>query len=171
MSLPSTNVRETSPTHRAAPYGLPAPVVRLLARFHIDFPTDPRRTAPVSWVVATLLAIFASLGADALLVDIAGVLFPSTKGYVHFRFSDYGKLTVLGVIVACVAWPVVVRISSRPTWVFVRMAVLVSVVLLLPDVWILVQGQPAEAVATLMVMHLAIAVVTFEALVRLARPR
>lgn len=121
--------------------------------------------------MASVVAIFASLGADALLVNAAGVLFPSTKGYVHFRFADYGKLTVIGVIVACVAWPVVVRISSRPAWVFVRMAVIVTVVLLLPDVWILAQGQPAEAVATLMAMHLAIAVVTYQALVRLAPPR
>jgi len=48
-------------------------------------------------------------------------------------------------------------------------------VLLLPDVYLLKQGQPAKAVAVLMCMHLAIALVTYNALVRLApirrRPR
>ena len=48
------------------------------------------------------------------------------------------------------------------------MAVLVTLVLWLPDVYILVKGQPAKAVAVLFVMHLAIALVTYNALVRLA---
>jgi hypothetical protein len=42
------------------------------------------------------------------------------------------------------------------------------VVLLLPDVYILYRGQPADAVAVLMVMHLAIALVTYNLLVNLA---
>jgi hypothetical protein len=42
---------------------------------------------------------------------------------------------------------------------------------LLPDFYILYQGQPGEAVAVLMVMHLAIAVVTYNGLVRIAPPR
>jgi hypothetical protein len=48
------------------------------------------------------------------------------------------------------------------------LAILVTVVLLLPDVYILYRGQPADAVAVLMVMHLAIALVTYNLLVRLA---
>ena len=48
------------------------------------------------------------------------------------------------------------------------MAVLVTLVLWLPDVWILIKGQPANAVAILFVMHVAIALVTYNALVRLA---
>jgi hypothetical protein len=39
-------------------------------------------------------------------------VFPSTKGYGHFQFSDYAKLTIIGVIIACVAWPIVTRIYS-----------------------------------------------------------
>jgi hypothetical protein len=67
-----------------------------------------------------------------------------------------------------VAWPVVTRISSDPRWLFFRLAILVTVVLLLPDVYILYRGQPTDAVAVLMVMHLAIALVTYNLLVRLA---
>lgn len=88
-----------------------------------------------------------SLIADALLVVIGQAVFPSTRGYVHFQFPDYAKLTVIGVVIACVPWPVVTRVSSDPRWLFFRLAILVTVVLLLPDVYILYRGQPADAVA------------------------
>jgi hypothetical protein len=51
------------------------------------------------------------------------------------------------------------------------MAVAVTLVLWLPDIYILAHGQPPRAVAVLFVMHLAIAVVTYNCLVRLARIR
>ena len=98
-------------------------------------------------------------------------LIPGTKGYAHFQFADYAKLTVIGVIIACAAWPVTTRITSRPRWMFFRMAILVTLVLWLPDVYILVKGQPAKAVGFLFAMHLAIALVTYNALVRLAPVR
>jgi hypothetical protein len=134
----------------------------------IDF--HPRHAQPkMSRVaLATIAAIAGSLAADALLVVIGQALFPATKGYVHFQFSDYAKLTVIGVIIACVAWPVVTRISSDSRWLFFRMAIAVTVVLLLPDFYILHAGQPADAVAVLMLMHLAIALVTYNLLVHLA---
>ncbi|WP_152646113.1 DUF6069 family protein [Streptacidiphilus albus] len=122
-------------------------------------------------MLASLCAIVGSLAADALLVVIGEAVFPATEGYVHFQFADYSKLTVIGVVIACIAWPVTTRISSDPRWLFLRMAVLVTLVLLLPDVYIWAQGQSAQAVAVLMVMHIAIGVVTYEALVRLAPTR
>jgi hypothetical protein len=121
--------------------------------------------------IATVLSIGGSLLADALLVVIGTALFPATKGYVHFRFHDYAKLTVIGVIIACVAWPVVTRISSSPRWLFFRLAILVTLVLFAPDLWLLAKGQPPKAVGILMAMHLAIALVTYNLLVRLAAVR
>ena len=118
--------------------------------------------------MATLLAIAGSLAADAVLVTIGQAVFPSTKGYSHFQFPDYCKLTVIGVIIACVAWPVVTRVTSAPRWLFFRLAVLVTLVLWLPDLYLLAKGQSGEAVAVLMVMHVAIALVTYNLLVRLA---
>ncbi len=53
----------------------------------------------------------------------ASTVFPATAGYVHFQFSDYAKLTVVGVIVACAAWPIVSRLTSAPRWLFSRLAV------------------------------------------------
>jgi hypothetical protein len=122
-------------------------------------------------VAATGAALAGSLALDALLVALGTRLFPSTRGYVHFRFSDYGLLTVIGVLVACGAWPLTTRLSSAPRWLFLRVAVVVTLVLWLPDVWILSQGQPPRAVAVLIVMHLAIALCTYNLLVRLAPVR
>ncbi len=90
---------------------------------------------------------------------------------MHFRFSDYSKLTIIGVIIACAAWPVVARVTSDPRWVFFRLAILVTIVLLLPDLYIWVKGQPAHAVLFLVLMHLAIAVITYNLLVRVAPVR
>ena len=122
-------------------------------------------------LLALAVSIAGSLAADAILVVIGTTLFPSTKGYVHFQFSDYAKLTVIGVVIACLAWPVVTRISSAPRWLFFRLAVLVTLVLWLPDLYLLDLGQPGSAVAVLMVMHLAIALVTYNSLVHIARVR
>ena len=109
--------------------------------------------------------------ADAIVVVLGKLAFPSTQDYSHFQFRDYSKLTVIGVVVACVAWPIVTRISSAPRWLFFRLAILVTLVLLVPDLYILHQGQPAKAVIVLMVMHLAVALVTYNALVHLAPVR
>jgi hypothetical protein len=153
------------------PTQLPQPVDRLLRLFRVDFAPAHRQPSAVSVLAATVASVAGSLAVDALLVVIGQAVFPSTKGYVHFQFSDYSKLTVIGVVIACVAWPVVTRISSDPRWLFARMAVAVTLVLWLPDVYILVLGQPARAVAVLFVMHLAIAMVTYNCLVRIARTK
>ena len=75
-----------------------------MSLLRLDF-TPPHRPPSAGRVIlATLLSIAGSLLADAALVAIAIRVFPSTKGYVHFQFHDYGKLTVIGVVIACVAW-------------------------------------------------------------------
>jgi hypothetical protein len=54
---------------------------------------------------------------------------------------------------------------------FFRLAIAVTLVLLLPDLYIWHQGQPVQAVLVLMTMHLAIALVTYNLLVHLAPVR
>ncbi len=144
---------------------------QLASLARIDF--RPRLGQPRTsrLVLATIAAVAGSLAADALIVVIAQAAFPSTRGYAHFQFPDYAKLTVIGVIIACVAWPVVTRISSDPRWLFFRLAVLVTLVLWLPDIYLLYRGQSGEAVAFLFLMHLAIALVTYNLLVHLAPVR
>ena len=150
---------------------LPAPIDRALRLFRVDFAPAHRQPLTTSILLATAVAIGGSLAVDALLVTIGQAIFPSTRGYVHFQFHDYARLTVIGVVIACAAWPVVTRISSAPRWLFLRMAVAVTLVLWLPDVYILERGQPPRAVAVLFVMHLAIALVTYNCLVHIAGTR
>src|SRR5271168_937034 len=147
---------------------LPSSLAGPLNLIRVDFAPAHRPPSAVRMVAATVASLAGSLAADAILVVIGTAIIPATKGYVHFRFSDYAKLTIIGVLIACLAWPIVTRISSSPRWLFFRLAILVTLVLFAPDVWILQQGQPPRDVAILMCMHLAIAVVTYNALVRIA---
>lgn len=141
-----------------------------LKRFRVDFsPQYPPSMYAV--LVATVVAIGASLAFDAALVALGRSLFPRVRHYAHFAFSDYSKLTVIGIIIAAIGWPIVVRITSQPKWLYLRLAVIVSVVLLAPDVVIWVAGQPADGVLVLVWMHLAIAVVTYLAMITLAPVR
>jgi hypothetical protein len=144
---------------------------RLFTWARIDFNPDHR---PPEWwriALATVLSISLSLLADAALVAIGTRIFPATKGYAHFQFNDYAKLTVLGVLIACAAWPIVARICAAPRWLFFRLAIAVTLVLLLPDLYIWKQGQPGDAVVVLVAMHLAIALVTYNLLVHVAPVR
>jgi hypothetical protein len=151
------------------PTRLPPVLQRLLSLCHVDFSPAHRQPSIYRLAIATAVSVVASLLADAVLVAIATAVFPSTKGYGHFRFSDYGKLTVVGVVIACVAWPIITRISSTPKWLYLRLAILVTLVLWLPDLFILAKGQPPMAVAVLMVMHVAIALITYNCVVHLAK--
>lgn len=138
---------------------------------HLDFAPSHAQPSWTRVALATVVSLIGSLLADALAVVVFQAVFPGTKGYVHFQFADYSKLTIIGVIIACVAWPVTTRICSQPRWLFFRLAIAVTLVLFAPDFYILYLGQPGNAVAGLFVMHLAIALVTYNALVRLAPVR
>jgi hypothetical protein len=138
---------------------------------NIDFKPRHRQPPATALVIATAFALIGSLLSDVVLVTIGKSVFSGTKHYAHFQFSDYSRLTVIGVLVACGAWPFVARISSAPRWLFFRAAILVSAVLLLPDVYILATGQPVGGVFVLVLMHIAVAVVTYNALVHLAPVR
>jgi hypothetical protein len=149
-----------------------APLIeRLWTWARIDF--DPPHRPPVWWrlALATAVAVVGSLLADAALVAIGTHVFPATKGYSHFQFADYAKLTVIGVVIACAAWPVVARYSAEPRRLFFRLAILVTLVIFLPDVYIWWKGQLAQGVCVLLLMHVAIALVTYNALVHLAPVR
>ncbi len=147
---------------------LQAFTTRALGTARIDWSGRAPRPSFLAVTGATALALVGSLTSDALIVAIGTGLFPTISGYSHFRISDYAALTVVGVLLACSAWPVVTRIASAPRWLFFRLAVVTTLVLWLPDLYLLIRGQPARAVGVLMVMHLAVATVTYNALVRVA---
>ena len=171
MARSTDDIERIQGAHARASGPLPAFLREPASLVHLDFAPRDRRPSPLRVLLATVASVVGSLAADALIVAVGVALFPSTKGYVHFRFADYSKLTIIGVLIACAAWPITTRITSQPRWMFFRMAILVTFVLLLPDFWILYQGQPTTAVVILMVMHLAIAVVTYGLLVNIAPTR
>ena len=94
--------------------------------------------------------------------------FPGTAGYGHFRFNDYAKLTVIGVVIGAAGWPVLTHVSSAPRWLYGWLTVLISLALFLPDAWLLIRGQPLKEVAVLMVMHVGVAVVIYCSMVLIA---
>jgi hypothetical protein len=105
-----------------------------------------------------------------VLVLLAVRVFPATAGYAHFQFDDYAKLTTVGVLIGCVAWPVFCAVFVRARLMYLLAALVASVVLLAPDAWILLHGAPFDAVLVLVAMHIAVAAATCAALVLIAPP-
>ena len=65
-------------------------------------PAPALRQPPAARVVAAaIVSVAGSLAADAALVTIATAVSPSTRGYGHFLFHDYARLTVIGAVIAC----------------------------------------------------------------------
>ena len=77
-----------------------------------------------------------SLLADWLLVKLGTHVFPSTRGFVHFQFGDYAKLTIIGVVIACAGWPLVTTLTSQPRRLFFQAAIVITIVLFAPDAYI-----------------------------------
>ena len=117
-------------------------VHRAMEVARIDWSGHHPRPTTFALAVATITSVVGSLAADVLLVFVGTSVFPASVGYAHFRFSDYATLTVIAIAVTLVLW--------------------------LPDLYLFSRNQPFRAVAVLMVMHLAIAVVTYNMLVRIA---
>lgn len=128
---------------------------------------------PALWrvLLATAAAAVLSVAACALVARATVLMQPTLAGYAHFAFTDYAKLTVIGVVAAGIAWPVAAALWSRARTPLLVGAALVLVVSFAPDVWIWLHGQPGFAVAALAVMHVAVVVVTVAALVLIAPQR
>jgi hypothetical protein len=123
-------------------------------------------------VAAGLAAAAVSLAADRILATIGRAAFTVPASFGTFAFGTYALLTVLGAAGAAVTWAAVARLSARPKWLLTRLAALVTALVLIPDFLLLgTPGNPAGPVAILMLMHLAIAVITYTALTELAPVR
>jgi hypothetical protein len=138
---------------------------------NLDLPMGRAQPSAWRWVVATIVAVGLSLAACVGLAALGVTVFPSTAGYAHFQFSDYSRLTIAGVLAACVAWPLVTLLSTRARWLFFWVALVVTVGSLAPDAWIIHLGEPVNAVGVLMAMHLALGLITYPALVFIAPQR
>jgi hypothetical protein len=149
----------------------PRLIDRVLVRARVDLRPSSAPPSLARLSAVTLLCVICSLGVDAGVIRLGGEWFPAIRGYSHFRPYDYGTLTVIGVLAACTSWPMAVRVSSEPRSFFCRLAVVVTALLLVPDVWLLLAHGPVRAVLVLMAMHLSIALITYNLLVRVAPAR
>lgn len=144
--------------------------LRVLRAAQIDLrPGSPPSNVRLS--IATLASLVLSLVLCALAVHVAASASPGTRHFSHFRAADYGSLTVVGVLTASGAWAVLVRVSSAAHRNFLRLVVVSMLVLWIPDAVLFALGEAATGVVTLMVMHLLVAVVTYNLLVRVAPQR
>jgi hypothetical protein len=150
---------------------IPARTRRLAALIRADLPG--RRGTPHAsrFVIAAVAAVLLSLLACAAVAAVTIALVPSVGGYEHLRFHDWAKLTVVGIVLASLGWPLAGALWSRARVPFLILTALVTVVSFAPDLWIWRQGQPTAGVLALLVMHVAVAVVTYPALVLIAPRR
>jgi hypothetical protein len=135
-------------------------------------PAAPAHRPPSAGRVglATVLSIGGSLLITALLVSVGSALSSSATGYAYFQFSYFAKVTVIGVVIACAAWPIVTRISSAPRWLFLRLAIIATLVVCAPDLWLLARNR-ADSVTVVLTMRLAVALFTYNVLVRVSPVR
>jgi hypothetical protein len=119
-------------------------------------------------IIAALVAVAGSLVVCRLLVLAAVTLSPSLSAYAHFAFADYAKLTIIGVLVSCLAWPLVTLVTSQGRQLLLYLALIVTLASFIPDAWVLYQGQPAAAVGFLALMHIGLLCVTYPALILIA---
>jgi len=73
--------------------------------------------------------------------SLVSAIFSATRATRHFRFSDYGKLTVIRRDHRSAAWPIVTRVTSAPRWLFFRLAI--GRHCGLPDLYILYRASQA----------------------------
>ena len=140
----------------------------VVALARVDSTPRHRQPSAPRVAIATCIAVVVALLADALIVAVGTHVFPSTVGYGHFRFNDYAKLTIIGVLIGCLGWPVVTRITSSPRWLYGWLTILATLALFAPDAWLLLRGQPLNAVVVLMAMHVAVAVVIYGVMLTIA---
>jgi Family of unknown function (DUF6069) len=136
--------------------------------------SSPKAVPPANWrlAVASVTAVIVSLAADIGLAAAGHAAFTVPAAFTKFSFGSYAPLTVLGIAGATAAWWAVARLSSRPKWLLTRLAVLVTALSLIADVLLLgTAGNPTGPVTFLMLMHLAIGVITYTALVKISPAR
>jgi hypothetical protein len=137
----------------------------------LDLPRGSAQPSWWRWILGTATAVIASLLVCLLLAKLASAADPGIAGYQHFAFSDYSKLTIFGVLAACLGWPVVTLLTTSARRIYLWAAIIVVIVSLAPDAWILHLGQPTAGVVTLVAMHIGLGLVTYPAMVFIAPQR
>lgn len=147
----------------------PTPIRRAMELIRLDL--RPLRPLPSLGRIALagLLSALASVVACVIISEAGKALLSPPASFDKFNPPGYIVLTVLGVAAATVGWAILVRMTSQPRWCLKVAAVIVTIVLLLPDVAIL-PHDPTGAVIVLMIEHVVIAVITTWLLLRVSPP-
>jgi hypothetical protein len=123
-------------------------------------------------VLATALALLIAVPADLAVEAFARQAFAVSPDFPPFQGS-VGPYTAGGIVLAGVAFALVLRFFRDPVRAYVRLAIAALVLSWIPDVALLVINEPGAsvpAVASLMVMHTISAAIVVTLLVRLASP-
>ena len=115
---------------------------------------------PVAVLAAVVAAAGVGVAADAVIAVIAHHL-GVPAGFKPLQVSSFAALTVLGVLAGAIGWAVIRGRAGDPRRLLVRLVPAVIAVSLIPDLALGVGRLEANTtwggVATLMLMHLAVA--------------
>ena len=120
---------------------------------------------PLRVATITIISAIASTVVNAALVWLATAFDPPLHHFSHFRLWDYGTLTIVGVMAAGAAWFVATRYLATPRPTFFRVAIVATLVLWLPDLWLYLRHEPTRGVVFLVIMHATVALITYNFLV------
>jgi hypothetical protein len=116
------------------------------------------RRHPMTAVAGVLAAIAAASAINAVLAVTARAVADKPDGFGPLDPGAYIFLTAMGVILGAVGWAVVRKASKRPEELLRKLVPAVVVLSFVPDFFLLQDGG-VVGVATLMIMHLAVALV------------
>lgn len=129
------------------------------------------------WVAPAILG--ASLLVNAILRALAQMLFAIPEYFMPISSPSFIGLTIGGVMAALLVFALVARFSKRPYRAYLIVAIVALLLSFIPDVMFLVFGvplpngemapAPVAGVLTLMLMHIATAVITLAMLFRFTR--
>jgi Family of unknown function (DUF6069) len=118
------------------------------------------------------LAVISSVAANVLFAVAAVAIFRVPPEFQPLTVGAIATFTALGVIGAVVVFALVARFSGRPISLFRRIALIVLLVSLLPDLALPLSGEPGVTpltVALLMLTHVIAAAVSVAVLTTLTR--
>ena len=101
----------------------------------------------------------AAVVVNVVIRTVAVFVFGIGEGFLALGLGPTVVFTVIGMVGAVAVFGLILRFSRRPAWLFGRVALVVLLISLVPDVLLLVApsipGATVPGVLTLMVEHVA----------------
>jgi hypothetical protein len=134
-------------------------------------------TAPATWMATVAAAGIAAAGGLVVntLIAVAARALGTPDEFQQLTLPVYGMLTVIGAVIAAIAWRLIVNRSRNAAGVLRVVVPAVLLVSLIPDVLLLTSksqpGTTTGGVVALILMHFGVAVVAVPAFRRLMPTR